>query len=55
MSEANKQQEQPVESYPLRKLKAIVRSTERNVRIVFWIWITAILITLGGIIWFSIF
>lgn len=55
MSERNQETEQPKESYSLRKMKAIVRSTERNVRIAFWLWIAAILITLGGVIWFSIF
>ncbi len=54
MSEQNNQQEQPKESYALRKMRSIVRTTERHVRIAFWLWIAAILITLAGVIWFSI-
>lgn len=55
MSERNQDPEQPKESYALRKMKAIVRSTERSVRIALWLWIAAIVITLAGVIWFSIF
>lgn len=55
MTDRNQKPEQPKESYPLRKMKSIVRSTERNVRIVFWLWIAAILVTLAGVIWYSIY
>jgi hypothetical protein len=55
MPKTDSKPEQPIESYPLRKMKAIVRRTELQVRIVFWIWIATIVITLAGILWFSIF
>lgn len=52
MRETEQQPEQPKESYPLRKMKSIVRATERNVRIAFWLWVSAIIITLAVVIWF---
>ncbi len=43
------------ESYPLRKMKSIVRKTELQVRLVFWIWVATIVITLLGIVWYYVF
>ncbi|GIV36913.1 MAG: hypothetical protein KatS3mg032_1292 [Cyclobacteriaceae bacterium] len=42
------------ESYPLRKMKSIVRRTERQVRLVFWIWMATIALTLLGIVWYYV-
>ncbi len=54
MHTAEKKPEQPQVSYPLRKMRAIVRRTELHIRIVFWMWMAAIAVTLACIVWYYV-